>query len=304
MKHRTFVSFALAGSLVLTACASFLDSRPATLNFSSQANQVAVPVRIADRSLTFLVDTAVDPSVIDRAVAKDLGLERLAEEGAIEGVGSQATTAFPVSIPKFHVGSQKYGPLEALVIDMSRLSARFGGPLHGVLGYSLLRDHAVLIDYPTNSITFYAGAAPDEPKGCRHSHRFPLRFLSDEDKLILVPGFRIGGVELVAMLDTGSSNNLRVEEDAPAVAPIRNLLPKGAATTVVGARGTATQRVGVLKAAVTLGPFQVDETEVALVGGRNPAVPVNIGNRFLRTIGASLLVDMPSGRVGIYGGCN
>lgn len=300
---RRFAAFAtlVAANVFLAGCAA--STRPARVGFNSQSNQVAVPIRIHDRTLTFLVDTAVDPSVVDRKIASDLGLKRLGQSGSIEGVGNESTTAYPVKIPEFRIAGQRFGPVDALVLDMSRISAAFGGRLDGVLGYSLLKDHAVLIDYPRNEVFVYRGIPPNVPKGCRRSHRFPLRFRSEEDRLILVPGLLINGVEVPAMLDTGSSNGLRIEEDAPALAGVRAVLPTGVAGSSVGARGQAVQRRGVLTVPVLLGPFRLAQTDVALVSLRNPDVPVNIGNRFLRAIGAKLLVDIPRRGVAVYGNC-
>ena len=297
------IRWLVASALILAACTTVSRQAPISLPFSSHANQVSILATIGGKPLTFLVDTAVDPSAIDGAVARDLGLKALSAGGAIEGVGTETATAYPSVIPDLMIAGKSVGAVEVLVNDMTRLRERFGAPLDGILGYSLLKKHAVMIDYRANRITFYEGPARQDPKSCRTVHRFPLRFLSDDDRLILVPGLKIEGVEVPAMLDTGSSNNLRIGEGAPAIAPIRPLLPKGEAGSVVGARGQAAVRRGLLNGSVTLGPFRADRPEVALIGVRNPRVPVSIGNRFLRTLGVRLLVDIPGGVVGLYSDC-
>lgn len=291
-------------SLGCVGCATALAPAPSiVLPFDPHANQVTISATANGTPLRFLVDTAVDPSAIDRPMAMVLGLRPTGNEGAIEGVGSDIATAFPSVLPELVIGGRRYAHIEVLVNDMSKIRARFGVPLDGILGYSLLKDHAVLIDYPSNRIEIFNGPASHEPRQCRQVDSFPLRFQSEEEKLILVPGLAINGVEVPAMLDTGSSNGLRIEVDAPALAGVKSILPKGAEGTSVGARGQAAVRYGLLTAPVTLGPFKLNQTDVALAGVRNPDVPVNIGNRFLRAIGAKLLVDIPSNKITLYGEC-
>ena len=207
-------------------------------------------------------------------------------------------------IPSLDIGGRTYGPIEVLVNDMSKIRARYGAPLDGILGYSFLKDHAALIDYPANRIAFFEGAAGEEPRGCRKVHRFPLHFRSADDKSILVPGLAIGGVDVPAFLDTGSSNGLRIDVDSPTVAAIRSMLPEGELGTSVGARGQAEVRRGTLRVPVTLGPFRLDSADVSMVRESGRDLPVNIGNRFLRGIGAKLLVDIAAQRIAIYGDCS
>jgi hypothetical protein len=293
----------LAAGLFLTGCASLLGGSASFIPFDPRSNQVTISASANGVPLRFLVDTAVDPSAIDRRAAFAAGLKKLGKDEAIEGVGSDAATAYPSVIPSLDIAGRIYGPIEVLVNDMSKIRARYGAPLDGILGYSLLKDHAVLIDYPANRIALFEGAASTEPRGCRTVHRFPLRFRSDDDRSILVPGLAIGGIQIPAFLDTGSSNSLRIDVDAPSITSIRRMLPQGEAGTSVGARGEAHLRRGTLEVPVTLGPFRVDHADVSMVRESSPDLPVNIGNRFLRALGAKLLVDIPGRKVAIYGEC-
>jgi hypothetical protein len=292
-----------AAAFGLGSCAHVTASAPAiTVPFDDHSNQVRIAATSNGMPLRMLVDTAVDPSAVDRSLAPSLGLSRIGDEGAVSGVGKDSATAYESVFAHLAIGGHDYGPIPVLVADLSKLQARFGEQMDGILGYSLLKDHAVLIDYPANRITIYDGAA-EEPRRCGKAHRFPLQFQSADEKLILVPGLTIGGVEIPAFLDTGSSGGLRIEDAAPGVASVRPLLPAGTAGTSVGARGQETLRNGVLTAPVGLGPFQIDKTDVALVDSTNPAIPINIGNRFLRALGVKVLVDIPHQRVGFYGEC-
>jgi len=249
----------------------------------------------------FLIDTGVDPSAVDLAVARDHSLEKTGEHGEVDGVGNNGATAYPSVLPEITIGDRRFGPIDVLVIDMSKLSARYGAPLDGILGYSLLKDHAILIDYAVDEITFFDGAAGSEPARCTKAYRFPLKFASDDDHSILVPGLTVGGVEIPAFVDTGSSNGLRIDVDSPAVAEILAALPKGRESTTIGARGEASQRLASLPMSVKIGPFTLQGAEAAMVHGAT--APIGIGNRFFEALGAKLLIDIPGGEVGIFQSC-
>lgn len=253
--------------------------------------------------LRLLIDTAVDPSAIDRKTAGTLKLNRRGAEAEVEGAGSSSSaTGFESAIETLTISGRPFGPIDVVVADLSALRTRYDAALNGVLGYSLLKNHAVMIDYPRNRLTIFRNSGA-RPQGCRLSYSVPLRFESNDNRLILVPGLKIGGKEVPAFLDTGSSGGLRIEYEAPSVAKIRAMLPKGEASSSVGARGVEALRSGTLNVPVTLGPFRLLHTKVALVPSGNPQVPVNVGNQFLRALGVRLLVDMPARRLGLYGGC-
>ena len=46
--------------------------------------------------------------------------------------------------------------IAAATVDLSKLSERIGKPIHGVLGYSFLKDRIVQIDYPNSKLRFFS----------------------------------------------------------------------------------------------------------------------------------------------------
>ncbi|MCT2558621.1 aspartyl protease family protein [Tsuneonella sp. YG55] len=130
----------------MAACAAAPTREPATVAFDARSHEIGLPVTVEGRSLTFLLDAAVDPSAIDASQASTLGLKKTGEGGEVEGVGNEAAMAFPSSVPEIIIGGRDYGPIEVLVADLGKLRERYGAPMHGILGYSLIKDNAVLID--------------------------------------------------------------------------------------------------------------------------------------------------------------
>lgn len=301
LPRRPFRIFAAAlCPAALAACAT-VESTSVTLDYDPRAHEIGLPVAIEGETYNFLLDTAVDPSGIDDDLAAALGLATLGEEGEIVGVGSENPTAYPSVIERAEIGGRPVGPIEVLVLDIARLEERYGGPLHGVLGYSLLKDHAVQIDYRSGTVTFYDNGVTASEPACATAYRFPLEFLAPDDRLILLPGFSIGGVELPTFIDTGSSNGVRIDVTAPAVEPILEILPEGTEPTAMGARGEARQRNANLAGAVRAGPLAPQNVEVALV--EQAPLAVAVGNRFFQALDATLVIDMPAGQVGIHTGC-
>lgn len=304
MAHPKLLFRALLATAALGGCATNPSlPPPLELPFEFTASQVMFQARAGGLPLTVMLDTAVDPSALDSAAAKALGVQSGAEQAG-DGFGSGTFSYRPAILEALSIRDQSFGPVEVAVGDLSALASRTGGRLDAILGYSFLKDHPVLIDYPANRLTIFSGRRGAEPAGCRQRYRFPVRFLSDEEKIILIPGLRIGGTEILARLDTGSARGLLVDAESPAAAAIRPFLPRGRTDTAMGFRGSATVERGPLRASAILGPFRLEAADTTVTMDRTSQAPVNIGNGFLRAIGVQLLVDIPAGKIGLYRSCS
>ena len=195
--------------LLLPSCAS-VRTAARTMLFDDGATQVVIAGTTAGQGLRLMVDTAVDPSALDQSVADGLNLPH-GKTVQAEGFGHAEVQSHGSTLPDLSIAGAEVGPLEVQVLDLSALSARLGFPLGGILGYSMLKNHAVLIDYPNRRLTLYSsGAIPNVPK-CGLVHRFPLQWVPGGEKIILVPGLTIGGLEVPARLDTGSALSLLID---------------------------------------------------------------------------------------------
>src|SRR5262249_35506991 len=140
----------LACALTATAAAA---AEPVSVPFDFSRQAVGLTVVVKGKPLYFLLDTGVNPSVIDLARAEALGL-KLDRKAAGEGNGEGPGTApeIPGTIPSPEIGGRKFASVEALATDMSAMSAGYGRRLDGVLGYSFLSTNSVLIDYPSHEV--------------------------------------------------------------------------------------------------------------------------------------------------------
>src|SRR5207249_4557206 len=129
---------------------------PVEVPFEFVANQIVVQVRVGGKGpFNMLIDTDTDPSAIDSAAAKELGLDVGARGSLAAGGGTEANVVYPTRLPTVELGGITMRDVVAAMIDLKKLSARIGKPIQGVLGYSFLKDRIIQIDYPNSKIRFF-----------------------------------------------------------------------------------------------------------------------------------------------------
>ncbi len=107
---------------------------PVEVPFEFVANQVIVEVKIAGKGPYYmLVDTDTDPSAIDLATAKELGLRLDSRSFPASGGGTGANVVQLTRLPTVEIGTVIAKDVAAGAIDLSKLSARLGKPIQGVL---------------------------------------------------------------------------------------------------------------------------------------------------------------------------
>jgi len=107
-----------------------------TVPFDFSRSEIGLDVVVGTTPLYMILDTEVDPSVIDGKRAESLGLKidhGAGGEAAGEGNAKNATV-YPATISGLSIAGRAYPDVEALAADMSGLSAHYGRVLDGVLG--------------------------------------------------------------------------------------------------------------------------------------------------------------------------
>jgi len=151
-------SIAFATTLVFATAAS---GATRAMPFDDTHHAIGLDVSVKGQPLYVLLDIGVDPSVIDVARAKALGLPMQSGKGGeASGEGNGHSHVFPATIKALAIGGKNWGDVDALAMDMAGLSKQYGKTLDGVLGYSFLAGKTVVIDYPASTVTFYQGSHP------------------------------------------------------------------------------------------------------------------------------------------------
>ncbi len=298
-----------AAALAITLSGSPAAAASLALPFDFSQNAIGLDVSINGAALYMILDTGVDPSVIDTARADALGLKvdrGAGGEASGEGEAKEAKV-FPTTVAGLAVGGRSFAPFDALATDMSTLSHSYGRTLDGVLGYSFLSDKIVLIDYPKRSLGILDQAADATPaiRTCHTHWSVPLRSFQD-DSIPVIPAFRFGAATAPISLDTGSNGGIALYQGALDLPGLRSALAEKGKTSYAGARGNAQAKTYVLNEPVGFGPFTLPAGQIVTLRSTPGSVETrlaNIGNPLFAAMTLKILLDYRSRLMTFYGDC-
>jgi hypothetical protein len=146
--------------------------------------------------------------VLDTGCAYGLVVEQAAFSGQLRpaptrGLSSTGSVAQQqVSVRSFQLGAAHYTGLTAVSTSLTSIRQAIGPRLLGLVGYELLRDYEVVIDYAHRRLTCYPLGRPvRRPFTWRDSVAFTLA------KGLPVATGRIGRASVRLLLDTGAMGN-------------------------------------------------------------------------------------------------
>jgi len=260
-------------------------SGPVEVPFDFVHNQIVVTVKIAGKGpYCMLVDTDTDPSAIDLATAKELGLAVDARTYAATGGGSNTQTVQLTRLPSVELGTIVAKDVSAAAIDLKKVSAKLEQPLHGVLGYSFLKDRIIQIDYAASKLRFFAEspyAGIQNQPNTVDKIAMPFRY----DDGVLIDTVFINGQKLKAALDTGSSGTFALTPKGAAILGLEDPAPDGSGEKSVGYNGEYESKSGVLKS-VRIGRLALESAPATFwpagTGHDKAKFQVNIGNGFFK----------------------
>lgn len=112
---------------------------------------------------TFALDTGASQSLIDRPLARQLGLQQAGPAEPISGVGGNET-AVPVHISNWHTGKINFP--DTVIASAGLAQIRPGTDLRGLIGSDIWRQFGTItIDYANSTLTVYKQLAQVEPSG-------------------------------------------------------------------------------------------------------------------------------------------
>ncbi len=253
--------------------------------FNFYRNAIIVQAKVNGKGpFNMLLDTGADPSVIDFKMAKEIGLKLASVGKQGTGGGTDTNLAHETKLPLLELGGLTARNIEAVAINLSKMSEALGKPLHAVLGHSLLKNRIVQIDYPKRVVRFYAASPFRKPTSRSHRRKFAtLSFRYRDD--ILMEGVSVNGKRMVANLDTGSNGRFQLTPAAVVKLGLETQVGKARVSKSAGFNGMTENREGEIKN-VTVGGIFVDGPTVVFYGkgtGRDKeAWGIRIGNAFLK----------------------
>lgn len=300
---------ALAASCAVLLAVPAVAGDVLTVPFDFSRGAIGLDVLVKGKPLYMILDTGVDPSAVDAARAQALGLPVQRDAGGEasgEGHDSHAQI-YPATIEDLALGGRAFGSVDAASMDMSQLSARYGKPLDGVLGYSFLSSRIVLIDYPHRTVSILGTAADAVPliAVCRTRFSIPLRSY-EGDMIPVIPQFRFGSATAPITLDTGSTGGISLYDGALDLPGLKTELIQAGEITSTGARGASTSKAYVLNAPIGFGPFTLpagQKVSLRDVQGSPDTRLANIGNPVFAAMKLKILFDYRARQMTFYGGC-
>src|ERR1035438_7087245 len=148
--------------LVITCCVQVLAQAPVPkqafieVPFELIHGTIIVPATVNGAGpFWMMLDTGADPTVVELGTAKSAGLKIAASGQQGSGGGTSPNLAYETSLPVVQLGGLTATKVDALAMDLSKLSSKLGRPIGGVLGYSLFKTRIVQIDSPNRKRRFY-----------------------------------------------------------------------------------------------------------------------------------------------------
>ena len=302
------MKFWMVLALVAVCGSARADSLNVPFDFSRTA--IGLNVEIWQTPLYMILDTGVDPSVIDLKRAQSLHLKIDHDAGGeASGEGdAEHAVVFPTTIEGLSIKGRSFPAIDALAADMSGLSSHYRRTLDGVLGYSFLSDKIVLIDYAktTLSILDRPADATASIAVCRKRWSAELKSFKD-DTIPAIRDFRFGEASGPISLDTGSNGGISLYQDALNLPGLRSALPKKGETTYAGARGEAKTDTYALNEPVGFGPFVLPPGQVVTLKpnhGSGDERVANIGNKLFAAMKLKMLLDYKNRLMTFYGDCS
>jgi hypothetical protein len=308
-RRRCTRGYFAAALLMATFIASPIVAGVLDIPFDFSRGDIGLDAKVKETPVFLLLDTGVDPSLVDRTRAESLGLKiDLRAGGEASGYGDDKSAAiFPAILDGLSIGGHSFGPIDALVADTGAMSRALGREVDGVLGYSFLKDKIVLIDYDSKKVAILDKQTDAEPtlRSCHKSWSIALRFL-DGDNTPIIGSFRLGPASGPVTLDTGSNGGISLFDRALALSGVTAVLSEHGELEHTGARGVAKSTTYLLGAPVGFGPFSLPAGQIVNrihAPGTADKRLANIGNRLFAEMKLKILLDYRAKRLAFYGDC-
>lgn len=189
-----------------------------TIPFKLINNLIVFPIDVNGKKLNFILDSGVGTTILFNINNKDSLPLNNVEKIKLKGLGSEdAIDAVLSKGNKFRIKNINSAHQNLYVIfdDSFDLSSKLGITIHGIIGYEILKDFVVKINYNLKRISFY-NSENYEHKSCRKCETFNLEFNKSKPYINVVVKLdssnKITPVKL--LIDSGGSDAMWLFENS------------------------------------------------------------------------------------------
>lgn len=262
------LSFIVLCTFMVAAQGSFVlpkNVSKETVSFQLLSNLIVFPLEVNGKKLNFILDSGVGSTILFSLTNADsIPLNNL-EKIKLQGLGSEEPVDAVLSKGNTFKVKGITGLNQSLYVifdDSFDLSSKLGLTIHGIIGYELLKNFAVTINYSAKRITF-SDFENFKFKNCSKCEKFTLEF----DKLkpyinanINVQNSTENLIPVKLLIDSGGSDALWLFEGSKSEIKIpmrffNDYLGEGLSGTILGKRA----KIPILK----IGNFELKEPNVA-----------------------------------------
>ena len=138
-------------------------SAETTVPFTFVDNRMMIKCTINGAGpFTMVVDTGSPDVVVDSSAARVLNLQ-VRSNGTASGAGNKQAQIGATMLGSLAIGPKLFTGVSASVLDLSEIRTKLGfARLDGIVGYSIMKRFAVLVDADADTLTFL-NAAPSVP---------------------------------------------------------------------------------------------------------------------------------------------
>lgn len=154
------------------------NSEKEIVQFRLINNLIVFPLKINGKELSFILDTGVNKTILFNLTEKDSLVLNNTKTVLIRGLGAgDPIEAILSKRNNIRIQNIFGGNQEVYVIldDTFKLSSKMGTTIHGIIGYDLLKDVVVKVNYNKRNVTFYKPKSFDEPD-CKSCEKLNLEF--------------------------------------------------------------------------------------------------------------------------------
>lgn len=208
----------------------------------------------------FFLDTGTSSSLMDRGLARRLGLKTLCKFSGNLGGGQGVTRVDLVQGVDLLIGDLAIRPRNLMVIDIDAIARRAAGlSIYGILGGSFIQNFVVDLDYEKREVTFFN---PASHSWAGKAHRIKIVVPSGVP-FVEMQSSPPQGVRQAMMVDTGADMCLLFTKPFVEQQGLLEKVSPSISTVTFGIAGELEMQVGRLAEAL-LGPIRIERPLAAL----------------------------------------
>tara|TARA_R110001583_G_scaffold58714_5_gene174833 strand:+ start:92 stop:1396 length:1305 start_codon:yes stop_codon:yes gene_type:complete len=248
--------------------------------FKLLSNLIVFPIDVNGKKLNFILDSGVGNTILFNLSAHDSIRLKNIEKIKLRGLGSEpAVDAILSQGNEFRINGIVSNNQRVYVVDNDSfdLSSKLGLTVNGIIGYELLKDFEVKINYGSKKLIFYKSGEFKYQK-CRNCESFNLEF--NQYKPYINIGARLDNsikiTPIKLLIDSGGSDAMWLFTDShPDIkAPIKffnDFLGEGLSGSIYGKRSKINSLV--------LGKFVIKNPTVSYPDSVSVAYALNFTER-------------------------